>query len=95
VDEKILALWNKNKIFFFLLLPILLLILFRNVVFDILVGISRKTMENARKEDAKLKEIADTAKEQSQDLEEKAKEIQDTINNRTTNDIPEDWYKKK
>jgi zona occludens toxin (predicted ATPase) len=95
MDEKIKGLWNSNKILFFLLIPIILIFVFRDLIMSILIGSARKVSENAKKEDEQLKSKADEAERQSELEKQKADLIADRIENRKEEDVSEDWHKKK
>jgi ABC-type multidrug transport system fused ATPase/permease subunit len=98
MDEKIKNLWNTNKILFWILSPIILLLflgfIFRDVVMAFLVGSARKTSQEARNESEKLesqmhKTEVEAAKSQAE-VDAAARRIEE----RKEADISEDWNKK-
>jgi hypothetical protein len=61
MDEKIKGLWSKNKLFFFLLLPLSALWFARNLIIDLLVSSGNKLVGDATEESNKLKSEQDIA----------------------------------
>lgn len=94
MDEKIKNLWNNNKLLFFLLLPIILIFVFRDLVISILIGSARKTAEEAKREDANLQSQANQADRDADKLKGQVDNLEDDIKKRNENDIGEDWNKK-
>lgn len=88
MDQWVKNLWEKNKIFFFLLLPIVLLVIFRNVVFDLLLGSARKIFDNAQKKDSELLKSQVEANAKADQIVEDANKLS---NNKT--EVAEDWHK--
>lgn len=100
MDEKIKALWasavaklkevwNKNKILFFIIIPLLIIAKFRDVIIQILVASGKKLMEQARKQDGQLRQEAN-------DANNKANSLINQADGRDDNKPPvgEDWHKK-
>lgn len=95
MDEKIKNLWNNNKILFFILLPLILIFVFRDLILSLLIGSARKVSEGAKKEDEKLKDQALQAEREADKLKTQSDSIEEKIKERTEDDIPEDWHKRK
>lgn len=88
MDAWISALWNKNKIVFFLLLPIVVLYFCRNIIISLLVNSARKVSNEAKKQDEKLKD-------EQVDLNNKADNLRDNANSpKDTAEKDEEWYKR-
>lgn len=95
MDSKIRAFWDSNKLVFFILLPILLIIVFKDVLISILAGSLRKTSEAAKKEDALLKQQEEQAKLEAESKMREAKDLEDKIASRKAEEVTENWNKKK
>lgn len=95
MDEKIKNLWNNNKILFFLLIPIILIVVFRDLILALLFGSARKTVEQAKAEDAKLTTESNAANLEAEKLKAEADMLAKQIGARKESDIPLDWNKKK
>jgi hypothetical protein len=100
MDEKIKALWaaavaklkevwNKNKILFFIIIPLILLAKFRDLIIDFLVASGKRLMDNARKQDQQLRNEANSANNQANQLIANADKKDD---NKPL--VDEDWHKK-
>lgn len=89
MDEWAKNLWNNNKIVFFLLIPVILLIFFRNVIIDLLIKDSRKIGNEAEEKDRKLSQ--DETKANTQ-----ANQIIADADKKSENkpEVGEDWNKK-
>jgi hypothetical protein len=94
MDEKIKNLWNNNKILFFLLIPLIALWIFKDVLFSLLASSARKTADEARKEDDKLKAQADELDKQAAITKAEADAAGKRIADRKEEDVDEDWHKK-
>lgn len=88
MDSWIKKLWENNKIAFFLLIPIVLLVFFRNVIIDILLKDSRRIANETENKDKEL--LEDITKANAQ-----ANQIRDDANKLSENKEPigEDWHK--
>lgn len=88
MDSWIKKLWKNNKIAFFLLIPVILLVVFRNVVIDILVKDSRRIANETEDKDKELAEAIIKANT-------KADQIKDDANKLSVDKPPvnEDWHK--
>ncbi len=95
MDEKIKNLWNNNKILFFILIPLIILYVLKDVIFALLGASARKTTEKAKEEDSKLKDQANQANLEAEKLKSQADSLEEKIDNRTSDDVPEDWHKRK
>lgn len=84
-------LWSKNKLLFCLLIPLILLVVFKDLIMDYLIGSSRKLVNKTKEEDQKLKAESDKAQQEANDLKESADNKEEQINN-----LPEDedWHKR-
>lgn len=98
MDEKLKSLWANNRVLFFILLPLIIVVVlvftFRDLVLALLIGSARKVSDEAKKQDDQLKTQADTAKSQSDVAKAQADQIDKTIQDRKEGDISEDWNKK-
>lgn len=94
MDEKLKELWEKNKILFFLLIPVVLLILFKDIVLGFLIGSARRLVDKSKEKDAELDKQAALADAESERLKAEAKELDDKIKNRDEDDISANWHKK-
>lgn len=90
MDEKIKALWANNKLLFLLALPLLLLFLFRDLLFSILVGSARKTFQKATEVDQKLATEQKTAEDAGNAAQADAAELEKKAKSAT---VDEDWNK--
>lgn len=98
MDEKIKSLWNNNRILFFILLPLVIILflgfVFRDLVLALLIGSARKTSEEAKKNDEELKAKQNAANNQANELKAKSDQIEEKINERKEEEVSEDWHKK-
>lgn len=90
INQDFKTLWNNNRIFLILLIPIILIIKFRNVIIDILVNASKQQIEDAQNKDAKLKTKEDQAKAQANQLVDEANKL----GQQPQQPVDVDWYKK-
>jgi hypothetical protein len=92
MDQWIKDKWESNKLVFFLLLPILLIILFKDLIMEILIGTARKQTEATKAKDEKLKDQFDTINDEANALKKES----DNVGKQSEN-IPddEDWNKKR
>ena len=84
------TLWNQYKVFFILFGVFVLIFKFREVIIDLLVSSSRKTVQDAVKKDEILRGEEKAANDQANQLR---KEASDLAANKPV--IDEDWNKKK
>lgn len=90
MDKKIQDLWQNNKIVFFLLLIPIALWFCRNLIVDLLIGSSKKTMEKAEEKSKELEKESLVANTQADQI------IKDADKAAVKKDeVTEDWYKKK
>lgn len=94
MDEKLKELWNSNKLFFFLLLPLALVFLFRDFLFALLAGDAHKTADEARKQDAQLQDQSNAAAVDAAKAKAEADAAAQRIADRKEGDVSEDWNKK-
>jgi hypothetical protein len=86
---KLKEVWEKNKLFILILIPLLILAKFRDLVIDILVSSSKKLMEKTKKADAQLKQEQDSANNAANKIISDADKLSEN-----KPDVDEDWYKK-
>lgn len=91
MDEKIKGLWAKNKLFFFLLLPLIALYFARNWITDILVDSGNKVVGDATDKSNELKHAQDVANAQANQLKADADAAAAAGKNKP---VGEDWNKK-
>ena len=84
------TLWNQYKVFFILCGVFVLIFKFREIIIDLLVSSSRKTVQDAVKQDQALKKEENAANDQANKLRDQANQLDD---NKPV--IDEDWNKKK
>jgi uncharacterized protein YlxW (UPF0749 family) len=90
-----IEMWNKNKWLFFLLIPVILLFIFKDVIISLVAGNIHNTVKDAEKQDETLKADAEKLNDQANKERDEAQQIQNQVNGRDTSDVNEDWYKKK
>jgi len=91
MDSWIKNLWNKNKILFFVLIPLIVIVLFKDLLIGLLGHSIRKEANKARKEDKDLKAKADAANKKADSLKAEADGAEDRIKNK---DSGLDWHEK-
>ena len=79
---------------FFLLIPLVLIVFFKDLIFSLLVGSARKVTEEAREKDKPLEAEANKLNEEANKLKTEADSIGNNIDDRKENDISVDWHKK-
>lgn len=92
MDNWIKNLWNNNKILFFVLLPLVLIVFFRDLIMELLIGSVRKEVRETKDKDAKLKAEQDAANKEAERLKAEADKIDKDIEN--GKDPDKDWHKK-
>lgn len=90
MDNWIKKLWKDNKLLFFLLFPLGLIIFFRDLIIEVLIGSARKTAEKAKETDGKLKEEQERLNMSANKNKKEADELKGELNN----DVKSDWNKK-
>src|SRR6185369_955058 len=99
MDEKIKNLWNNYRILFWILFPLIALVVlvftFRDLILALLIGSARKTSEEAKKQDQTLQNQINEQEKQAALEQQKADDAQKRIDGRKDSDISDDWYKKK
>lgn len=83
-------LWNNHKVFFVVFGLLVLIVKFREVLINILISSAKKTMEEAKKEDANLSSQENQAKADADALVKKAQEEPSK-----EQPVDADWFKKK
>lgn len=89
MDSWIKGLWAKNKIFFILLLPVIILAIFKDILMEYLIGSARKMTREAREKDGKLKSDLDKINAKADEMKRQA----DELGKEDPEDDP-DWHKK-
>lgn len=82
-------LWEKNKLFFLILIPIIVLIKFRDVFINLLVKGAKREVDQTQQQDATLAKKEDQANAQANQLVQDANQLGE---NKPT--VDENWYKK-
>jgi len=95
VDDKIKNLWNRNKLLFALLIPFILLIVFKDLIFAILSGSVKREIKNAIREDDLAAKKQQGVINEAERHEAKASAKEEAIEDRDTNAISEDWHLKR
>ena len=99
MDEKIKNLWNNNRLLFWILFPLIAIVVlvftFRDLILALLIGSARKTSEEAKKQDQTLQNQINEQEKQAALEQQKADDAQKRIDDRKDSDISDDWYKKK
>jgi hypothetical protein len=90
VNQDLKTLWNNNRIFLILLIPVILIIKFRSILIDIIVNASKQQIQNAQNKDAKLKGKEDQANAQANQLVDEANKL----GSQERPPVDADWYKK-
>jgi hypothetical protein len=82
------TLWQEHRLFFIIFGAVILLIKFRDIAIDLLVSGGKKTLTNAKKEDASLAVEENKDNAQANQLVEHAKELP-----AQEEPVKPDWYK--
>ena len=90
LDEKIKALWNNNKILFFLLLIPIGMWLARNFIIDLLVDSGNKVVGDATEKSNQLKSEQDVANAKADQI----KDADSAAESDKSKPVGEDWHKK-
>ena len=88
MDQWAKDLWEKNKIVFFLLIPVILLIYFRSFFINLLLSDSRKIATEADQKDNQLSKEETQANSQSNQIIADANKLSDN-----KPPVTEDWNK--
>lgn len=88
MDSWIKDLWNKNKILFILLIPVVIAWFFREALINILIDSSKKNLEEAKQKDEKLSKEQEDANQKADKIREDANDLS---NNKPT--VDEGWHK--
>lgn len=75
MDEWLKKLWENNKILFVLLLPLVLILLFKDLLLELLVGSVRVKTKQTAEEDKKLKSEQDAINDAANKLKSEADEL--------------------
>jgi len=87
-------LWKNHKVWFFLLIPLVLIIFFKDLIFSLLVGSARKVVKETKEKDKPLQTEANKLNNEANKLKTEADSIGDNIENRDGSDVPLDWHRK-
>ena len=92
MNKWIIDLWENNKILFWILIPLVLIVFFKDLILDLLIGSARRISNAARQKDESLKSKEDRANNEANRLRDEANRIQNEIDNINPG---EDWNNKK
>ena len=95
MDQWIKNLWNNNKIVFFLLIPVVLLVLFKNVIFAFLANSVKGEVKDAIKKDDELKSTQDNLVKESEKQKPLADAKEEEIKNNDAETASADWHKNR
>lgn len=88
-------LWDKSKLLFLIAIPVLIVVfVFRDLIFAALAGSARRTAEKAKMTDATIKEKANKADVEAALAKAAADAAAKRLADRTADDVPEDWHEK-
>lgn len=90
-----IQLWNKNKLMFFIWIPVILIFVFKDVIMALVVKKAVDTVNHAEKTDEKLRQEQQELKAKADAAKAKADEIKAHRETRTEEDVDNDWYKKE
>jgi len=90
INSDLKTLWNNNRIFLILLIPLILIVKFRRILIDIIVNVSKQQVQDAKNKDAELKNKEDKANAQANNLISEA----DKLENQEHLPVDVNWYKK-
>lgn len=93
--EFALKLWNEKRWLFWLILPLVLLWIFKDLIFQYLISSAKTTVDKAEKKDEELQNKSNKADREASNAEAKAEAIEERIKERDESDISLDWHKKK
>lgn len=90
MEQWIKDMWTKNKFFFFILIPILLILKWRNVLINLLLANAKQIDKDAKTKDVGIET-------QISDIEKQTTILEKDISNNKIDEpkIDENWYKKK
>lgn len=88
MDSWIKDLWNKNKVLFFLLIPLVLLAFFRSTIIGLLIKDSRKIEADTENKNSALLKQETEANSKANQLVEDSKALSENKPK-----VDEDWYK--
>jgi hypothetical protein len=92
MDNFISNLWKNNKIFFFILLPLVIIWFFKDLILKLIVAVSNKELDSANKADAKLQQEQNKINDQANVHKANADKLEDKIKNISED---EEWHKKR
>jgi hypothetical protein len=88
-------LYKKNKIIFFLLIPLVILVIFKNLIFSFLARSVKGEVKNAIKKDDELKSTQDNLVKESEKHKALADAKKEEIKNNDAASVSEDWHKNR
>ena len=94
MNEKLNSLWEKNKFLFVLLLPVVLLLFFKDALLALLINSIRRTSNGSKIADEKLKSDSNQLDSDADRTKAEADSLEKKIKDRTTDDVSEDWHLK-
>jgi hypothetical protein len=92
MDNFISNLWKNNKIFFFILLPLVIIWFFKDLILKLIVGVSNKELDSANKADTKLQQEQNKINDQANVHKANADKLEYKIKNISED---EEWHKKR
>jgi uncharacterized protein YlxW (UPF0749 family) len=92
MDNFISNLWKNNKIFFFILLPLVIIWFFKDLILKLIVGVSNKELDSTKKADAKLQQEQNKINDQANAHKANADKLENEIKNISED---EEWHKKR
>lgn len=93
MDSWIKNLWKKNKILFAIALPLIVLVVFKDLIMEYLIGSARKMSNEAKDKDQELKEKQDKLNAEADKTKADADRLQNEIEDTRKEAGDEDWHK--
>lgn len=90
LNSDIADLWEKDKLFLIIFGVLILVIKFRSILIDLIISNSKTIFNDAKKEDANLKQQEDQANQAADQLVKHAEEI-----GKNEGTVTDDWNTKK
>lgn len=90
MDTWIKNLWKNNKLLFIIAIPLILIVVLRDVIMNLLIGSARKIANKAKVEDSKLKAEEDRLNAEADKKREEADKLGEKADNVEKD---ENWHK--
>lgn len=87
-----IKLWKEKKWLFFLLLPVILIVMFRDVLISLIAAGGHKKVDEADVKDRDLAKKANEANVKADVIKAEADALEKKIEDNKVEDIPEDWH---